>query len=70
MLIAPVLGSVAAVCVATRISLVASMTSDSSTSSLRRIRAIASDNLIRLSSCRGVAVMVFVLRPPILRICM
>jgi hypothetical protein len=60
----PVRGSVAAACVATLISLVASNTSEASTSSDRRIFASACDSRMSDSSCRGVAVMVFMLRLP------
>jgi len=64
MSIVPVRGSVAAACVATLISLVASNTSDASTTSDKRIFARAWESRMSDSSCRGVAVMVFILRLP------
>ena len=62
----PVIGSIAALLVATYIKRTASATCLASTTLLSSILAKASDNLIKDSNCLGVAVIVFRDIPPFL----
>ncbi len=57
------MGSIAALLVATYISLTASYTCSAVTLSFNSILARASDKRIKLSNCRGVAVIVFLETP-------